>query len=80
VSPKARYTLQIAAYKSRTEAEALVKKLVARGMDARVVELSKLYRVRVGKYVTREGALAAQRELKAKKITTVLTDIEPAGK
>lgn len=74
-APKAKYTLQIAAYKSKAEAEALVKRLKARKLDARVAGASKLYRVRVGHYMTRGAAVAAQRELKAKKITAVVTEI-----
>jgi hypothetical protein len=73
--PKAKYTLQIAAYKSKAEAEALVKKLVARKIDARLAGNAKLYRVRVGHYATRGAAVAAQQELKAKKISAFVTDI-----
>jgi hypothetical protein len=75
VAPKARYTLQIAAYKSKTEADALVKKLKARKIDARNVPSGKLYRVRVGKYATRGAADAAKRELKAKKIDAFVTEM-----
>jgi tetratricopeptide (TPR) repeat protein len=80
-SPKARYTLQVAAYKTRAEADALAKRLEARDIDdVRVIVAAKLYRVRIGRFVTKEGALAAQRQLKARKITTFLTDAEPDAK
>jgi cell division protein FtsN len=81
VGPKARYTLQVAAYKTRAEADALAKRLSARDIeDVRVVSIGKFYRVRIGRFVTRAGAVAAQRQLKARKIDTFLTDAEPAAK
>lgn len=77
VSPKARYTLQVAAYKTRAEAAALAKRLEARKIDdVRIVATTTLFRVRIGHYVTRAGAVAAQRELKAKKIDAFVTDAE----
>jgi hypothetical protein len=80
-APKARYTLQVAAYKTRAEADALAKRLRAREIDdVRVVSMAKLYRVRIGRFVTREGAAATQRQLKARKIDTIITDAEPATK
>lgn len=71
---KGKYTLQIAAYTSKADAAALVKRLKARELDARVVEGTKLYRVRVGHYPTRAAAAAMQAELKAKKITAFVTE------
>ena len=69
-----RYTLQVAAYTDRAEAERLAKKLVARGMEARVVGTSKLFRVRIGRFATRAAATAEARELKAKKIDAFVTE------
>lgn len=78
VAPKARYTLQIAAYKSRSQADALAKRLRALNLDdVRVYATGNLYRVRVGRYVTRAGASAAQRQLKLKKINALVADAEP---
>jgi tetratricopeptide (TPR) repeat protein len=74
-APAAKYTLQVAAYTSRSEAEALVKRLKARKLDARVVPSGKLYRVRIGRFATRAAALAEQKTLKARKITALVTDI-----
>ncbi|HEX4681938.1 MAG TPA: SPOR domain-containing protein [Gemmatimonadaceae bacterium] len=76
----AKFTLQIAAYASRTEAETLVRRLKARKLDARVVTSGKLYRVRIGRYPSRAAAAAAQKDLKAKKISAFVTDIEPDAK
>lgn len=81
-SPRAAYTLQVAAFKSRTDADALAKRLKALKLDdVRVVpSATKSYRVRVGRYATRAGAVAAQRQLKAKKIDAIVTDNEPDAK
>jgi cell division septation protein DedD len=72
---EAKFTLQVAAYKSKADANALAKRLKARDIDARVVGTSKLYRVRIGRYATRAAATKAQKELKARKITAFITDI-----
>jgi tetratricopeptide (TPR) repeat protein len=79
--PKGRFTLQVAAYTTRTEAEQLAKRLKTRGIDARVVGTAKLFRVRVGRYETRGAAATAQRELKAKKkIDAFVTEAGPEDK
>lgn len=70
-----RYTLQVAAFNTRSDADALAKKLKLKGIDVRVVGASKPFRVRVGRYETRAAAATAQRQLKAKKITAYVTDI-----
>jgi cell division protein FtsN len=80
VAPAPRFTLQVAAYKTRAEADALVKRLAGRGIEGRVTPANKLYRVRIGHYATRANAVAAQRELRAKKIETFVTDHEPPTK
>ena len=72
---KARYTLQVAAYGSRSDATALASRLKARGVEARVVGAAKPFRVRIGRYATRAEAVAAQSRLKARKIAVTITDI-----
>ena len=72
---KARYTLQVAAYSSRSDATALAARLKARGFDARVVGAAKPFRVRIGRYVTRAQAAAEQARLKARKISVTIADI-----
>ncbi len=72
---RGKYTLQIAAYKSRAEADRLVKKLAARKIDARVVSGTRIYRVRVGRYETRAAAAAAAKQLRARKIDAFVTEI-----
>jgi hypothetical protein len=70
-----RYTLQVAAFAKRSDADALAKRLKTRGIDVRVVGASKPFRVRVGRYETRAAAAEAAKQLKAKKITAIVTDI-----
>jgi cell division septation protein DedD len=72
---KARYTLQVAAYGSKADADALAKRLKARGVDVRVAGSARMFRVRIGHYETRAAAAAAARELKAKKIDAFVTEI-----
>jgi tetratricopeptide (TPR) repeat protein len=76
----ARYTLQLAAYGTKAEADRVAERLRARDIDARVVGTKKPFRVRIGRYTTRGNAVAAQRELRSKKVTVFVTDIEPEDK
>lgn len=59
-----RYTVQLAAYDTRAQATALVKRLAKRKITARVDGDRKPYRVRVGRYDTRAAAAAALARLK----------------
>jgi cell division septation protein DedD len=70
-----RFTLQVAAYTSRADADALAKRLKKRGLESRVAGTAKLFRVRIGHYETRAAAAAAARQLKAKKIDAFVTDV-----
>lgn len=51
-----RYTVQVAAYNTRADADALVKRLAARGIKARVSGTSKPFRVRLALHATRKDA------------------------
>lgn len=73
--PRGRFTLQVAAYTARADADALAKQLKARGLDVRVAGTKTLYRVRIGHYGTRTAAAAAAKDLKAKKITAFVTEV-----
>jgi cell division septation protein DedD len=60
-----RYTVQVAAYNTRADADALVKRLAARGIRAHVSGTSKPFRVRLALHATRRDAnaeLAAMRK------------------
>jgi cell division septation protein DedD len=71
-----RYTVQVAAYKTKDAAERLRASLKARGYDARVVGKAAPYRVRVGRYDTREAAAAEVRRMKDKKVNGFVTEAE----
>ena len=60
----ARFTVQLAAYDTRAQAAATVKRLVSRGLAARIDGEKKPFRVRVGHYPTRAEATAALTKLK----------------
>jgi DedD protein len=72
----AEYTVQVAAYASRALADKLRSSLATRGYRARVVGTGAPYRVRVGRYPSREAALAAAQKMRAKKITAYVTEAE----
>lgn len=71
-SPTARraayYAVQVAAYDTRADAEALVKRLARRDIAARVVGTKQPFRVWTGNYATRADATAAQRKLRERSI------------
>jgi cell division septation protein DedD len=79
-SARGRFTLQLAAFNTKTEATRLAARLLTRGITARVVGKAKPFRVRVGRYETRAAAIIAQRDLKAKKLDAVVADIGPDDK
>jgi len=68
--PGENFSIQVAAADSLAEAEKMAASLKARGLDAYYyqVELDgrKYFRVRIGRYETREQAKAAMAELEAK--------------
>jgi cell division protein FtsN len=59
VPANARYSVQLAAFDTRPEAEASVRQLGARQIDARVDGERKPFRVRSGYFATRAEATAA---------------------
>ena len=69
--------MQVAAYATRDQADALRKSLAARGVTARIVGATKPYRVRVGRFGSRTEAEAVAKSLKAKDITVYVTEAEP---
>lgn len=58
------FSVQLAAYNTRREANAYVSRLAKRGIKARVDGTRKPFRVRVGRYDTREEATAMLAKLK----------------
>jgi cell division septation protein DedD len=71
------YSVQVAAYDTRAAADALAKRLSDRGYAARVVGDQKPFRVRVGRYPTRERAGNAVRQMARQNVRGVIVEAEP---
>lgn len=76
-SGRAQFTVQVAAYASRAQAESLQKSLAAKGVTARIAGTASPYRVRVGRFGTRAEAEAVAKSLRAKQISVYVTEAEP---
>lgn len=72
---KGKWSVQVAAYGDKDNALALVRKLKARGVDARVTS-NKLWRVRVGYYVTRAEAAEVARRLSSPRARAMIVEAE----
>lgn len=72
-----RFSVQLAAFATRREADASVSALKRRGIDARVDGSSKPFRVRVGRFATRAEATAALAKLKKQGQTGFVAEIDP---
>jgi len=70
------WSVQVAAYNVKSQANAMVLKLKKSGYEARVDGTSAPFRVRIGKYDTQAQANAVQRSLKAKQITGFVVQAE----
>ncbi len=73
----ARYSVQLAAYDTRDEAESSVKRLRNRGIDARIDGDAKPFRVRTGRYQTRAEATAALAKLKKQGQDGFVAELKP---
>ncbi len=62
------WSVQVAAYNLRSQADAMVSRLKTNGYEARVDGEAAPFRVRIGRYTSQGQASAVQRSLKAKKI------------
>ena len=68
------YSVQLAAYDTRADAEALARRLTSRGLAARVSGDVAPFRVRVGRYATRAEAVKELAALKAKGLAGFVAD------
>jgi cell division protein FtsN len=75
--PAGSYTVQLAAYETRSPAEALVAKLATRGVKARVSGTSKPFRVRLDFYRTRQEAADVVAALKKRGMIGFVTEEAP---
>lgn len=73
-APRGIWTIQLAAYNTRADAERLVKKLAARDVKARISGDTKPFRVRLDYYPTRQAAAAEVAALKQRGIIGFVTD------
>ena len=71
------FSVQVAAFDTRAGADALVRRLTTRGYTARVVGTRAPYRVRVGRYATRERAAEVARQLSSSSSRAVVIEAEP---
>ena len=70
-----RWSVQVAAYAVRGDALRLEARLKARGFDVRIVG-DKPYRVRIGRFVARDSAVAIVAQLKAEKTSAIIVEAE----
>lgn len=70
------FTVQVAAYNLRSQAEAMAERLRKRGYESRVAGTSAPFRVRIGRYATHAQAAAVQRSLKTKQIAGFVVQAE----
>ena len=75
--PARAFSVQVAAFDTRVGADALVRRLTTRGYTARVVGTRAPYRVRVGRYPTRDRAAEAARQLSSGGSRAVVVEAEP---
>jgi len=62
------FTVQVAAFPGRVQADQFRDRLVERGIEARTVGAGQVFRVRVGRYATRAAANTVAQDLRARKI------------
>lgn len=70
------FTVQLGAFSSRADADARYRQLRAQGHAVRVVRVGALWRVRLGRYATRDAAGEVARSLKAQRIDSFVTEAE----
>lgn len=75
--PSVEYSVQVAAFTRKRDADVLVTRLKARGFQVRLVGVRAPYRVRVGRYPSREEAVAAQARMKASRVSGMVVEAEP---
>jgi cell division septation protein DedD len=71
------YSVQVAAYNVKSQADAMVVKLRKKGYEARVSGTTAPFRVRIGYYATQGQASAVMRSLKTKQIVGFVVKAEP---
>ena len=70
------YSVQAAAYATRDSAQVLAKRLSTRGYNVRILGTSKPFRVRVGRYPTRDRAAEVVREMTQVNVKGIIVEAE----
>ena len=73
-APRGIWTIQLAAYNTKADAERLVHKLATKGVKARISGDAKPFRVRLDYYATRQAAAAEVAALRQRGIIGFVTD------
>lgn len=71
------YSVQVAAYTAKSSADNLARRLKSRGFDVRVFGTRAPYRVRIGRYATREAAVAALARMRRANVNGIVVEAEP---
>ena len=71
------YSVQVAAFPKQRDADALRDVLRQRGFQVRVFGTAPPFRVRVGRYDSREEAAAAVERMKASRLKGIVVEAEP---
>jgi cell division septation protein DedD len=71
------WSVQVAAFQRKRDADALASRLRARGFQVRVVGNRAPFRVRVGRYPSRADAVAAQGRMARGKVKGIVVEAEP---
>ncbi|MBK6457152.1 MAG: SPOR domain-containing protein [Gemmatimonadetes bacterium] len=74
--PAKMYSVQVAAFPKQRDADALAEVLQQRGFEVRVWGTKAPFRVRVGRYATREEAEGARARMKASRVNGLVVEAE----
>ena len=74
------YRVQTGAFKSKTNADAMLAKVKAKGFDTYMVKVGDLYKIQVGAFKVKANAEAMMKKLQAAGFSTFITTEEGAGK
>lgn len=74
------YRIQTGAFKSKTNADAMLAKVKAKGFDTYMVKVGGLYKIQVGAFKVKANAEAMMKKLQAAGFSAFITTEEGAGK
>lgn len=74
------YRVQTGAFKSKTNADAMLAKVKAKGFDTYMVKVGDLYKIQVGAFKVKANAKAMMKKLQAAGFSAFITTEEGAGK